>query len=93
MIEVGKNAGEYFEKHRGGSGRYQYTMKTRQQYAAEHDCKEPVSKRYFAVASLEDTIKGYPLSKRNASEQDIDRGIFFFFFPFEKRPDIKKKED
>lgn len=77
MIEVGKNAGDFFEKHRSSGGRYQYAMKSRQQYAAEHQCKEPVSKRYFAVASLEDTIKGYPLTKRHASPTEMERGTLF----------------
>lgn len=77
MIEVGKNAGDYFERHRSeGDGRYEYSLKSRQQYALEHGCKEPPSKRYFQAAPLLETIRSYPLGgKRSLADRELERGL------------------
>jgi dual specificity protein kinase YAK1 len=74
MMEMGKQAGEFFEKRQDEYGRRTYHLKSMEQYAREHNTKEQPSKRYFQANALPDIIKSYPMPRKNMKQSEIDRG-------------------
>lgn len=74
MMEVGKQAGEFFEKSHDDFGRRTYRLKSMDQYSREHNTKEQPSKKYFSATTLHDVIKTYPLPRKNMKPQEIERG-------------------
>jgi len=74
MLEVGKQAGEFFEKRHDEFGRRHYHLKSMEQYSREHNTKEQPSKKYFAQTKIEDLIRQYPLPRKNMKQAEIDRG-------------------
>jgi dual specificity protein kinase YAK1 len=75
MIEMGKQAGEFFEKRSDEFGRKTYHLKSMEQYSREHGTKEQPSKKYFAASTLPEIIKTYPMPRKNMKPQEIDRGM------------------
>ncbi|KAH6687485.1 kinase-like domain-containing protein [Plectosphaerella plurivora] len=73
MIEMGKQAGEFFEKRQDEFGRRTYNLKSMEQYAREHSTKEQPSKKYFQASTLPDIIKTYPMPRKNMKQSEIDR--------------------
>ena len=45
------------------------------QYSTEHNTDEQPSKQYFQHTKLRDIIMEYPISKKNAKQSDIDKGL------------------
>lgn len=74
MIEMGKQAGEFFEKRQDEFGRRTYHLKSMEQYAREHSTKEQPSKKYFQASTLPEIIKSYPMPRKNMKQSEIDRG-------------------
>ncbi|KAK3944248.1 kinase-like domain-containing protein [Diplogelasinospora grovesii] len=73
MIEMGKQAGEFFEKRQDEYGRRTYQLKSMEQYSREHGTKEQPSKKYFQASTLPEIIKSYPMPRKNMKQQEIDR--------------------
>ncbi|WQF75752.1 Putative serine/threonine-protein kinase, active [Colletotrichum destructivum] len=73
MIEMGKQAGEFFEKRQDEFGRRTYQLKSMEQYAREHSTKEQPSKKYFQANTLPEIIKSYPMPRKNMKQSEIDR--------------------
>ncbi|EEY20896.1 dual specificity protein kinase YAK1 [Verticillium alfalfae VaMs.102] len=73
MVEMGKQAGEFFEKRQDEFGRRTYQLKPMEQYAREHSTKEQPSKKYFQANTLPDIIKTYPMPRKNMKQNEIDR--------------------
>ncbi|KAH8909944.1 kinase-like protein [Coniochaeta sp. PMI_546] len=73
MIEMGKQAGEFFEKRSDEFGRKTYHLKSMEQYSREHGTKEQPSKKYFQQSTLPEIIKSYPMPRKNMKQQEIDR--------------------
>ncbi|KAI2642690.1 kinase-like domain-containing protein [Xylaria nigripes] len=73
MIEVGKQAGDFFEKRQDEYGRKSYHLKSMEQYSRERGTKEQPSKKYFQANSLSDIIKSYPLPRKNMKPNEVER--------------------
>ncbi|CAK7568416.1 MAG: dual specificity protein kinase yak1 [Sporothrix epigloea] len=73
MIEMGKQAGEFFERRADEFGRRTYQLKSMEQYSREHGSKEQPSKRYFQATTLPEIIKTYPMPRKNMKQSEIDR--------------------
>ncbi|CAG9944561.1 unnamed protein product [Clonostachys rosea f. rosea IK726] len=73
MMEMGKQANEFFEKRQDEFGRRNYHLKSMEQYAREHNSKEQPSKRYFQANTLPEIIKSYPMPRKNMKQSEIDR--------------------
>ena len=74
MIEVGKQAGDFFEKRQDEYGRKSYHLKSMEQYSRERGTKEQPSKKYFQSNTLQEIIKTYPMPRKNMKQSEIDRG-------------------
>nr|CAG8579112.1 7095_t:CDS:2 [Entrophospora candida] len=73
MIEVGKTAHGYFERHINEHGQKKYRLKSMEQYMQEHGCVEQVSKRYFSATTLPEIIKSYPILRKGLSQKDVEK--------------------
>ncbi|KAF5535597.1 CMGC DYRK YAK kinase [Fusarium mexicanum] len=73
MIEMGKQAGDFFEKRQDEFGRRTYQLKPMEQYARERGTKEQPSKKYFQANTLPEIIKSYPMPRKNMKQSEIDR--------------------
>ncbi|KAK4242473.1 kinase-like domain-containing protein [Achaetomium macrosporum] len=73
MIEMGKQAGEFFEKRQDEFGRRTYHLKSMEQYSRERGVKEQPSKKYFQQNTLPEIIKAYPMPRKNMKQSEIDR--------------------
>ncbi|KAI1085861.1 kinase-like protein [Whalleya microplaca] len=73
MIEVGKQAGDFFEKRQDEFGRKTYHLKSMEQYSRERGTKEQPSKKYFQASTLPEIIKSYPMPRKNMKQSEIDR--------------------
>ncbi|KAK0637299.1 kinase-like domain-containing protein [Bombardia bombarda] len=73
MIEMGKQAGEFFEKRQDEFGRRTYHLKSMEVYSREHGTKEQPSKKYFSASTLPEIIKTYPMPRKNMKQTEIDR--------------------
>ncbi|KAL2271908.1 hypothetical protein VTJ83DRAFT_1279 [Remersonia thermophila] len=73
MIEMGKQAGDFFEKHQDEFGRRTYRLKSMEQYSRERGVKEQPSKKYFQANTLPEIIKSYPMPRKNMKPAEIDR--------------------
>lgn len=76
MIEMGKQAGDFFEKRQDEFGRRTYHLKSMEQYARERGTKEQPSKKYFQANTLPEIIKSYPMPRKNMKQSEIDRGMY-----------------
>jgi dual specificity protein kinase YAK1 len=74
MIEMGKQAGDFFEKRQDEFGRRTYHLKSMEQYSRERGVKEQPSKKYFQANTLPEIIKSYPMPRKNMKQSEIDRG-------------------
>lgn len=75
MLEMGKQAGEFFEKTQDEFGRKTWRLKSMEQYSREHNTKEQPSKKYFQANTLEEIIKGYAMPRKNMKQAEIERGM------------------
>ncbi|KAI8952363.1 kinase-like domain-containing protein [Xylaria longipes] len=73
MIEVGKQAGDFFEKRQDEYGRKSYHLKSMEQYSRERGTKEQPSKKYFQASTLPEIIKTYPLPRKNMKPSEVER--------------------
>ncbi|KAI0393673.1 kinase-like protein [Xylariaceae sp. FL0594] len=73
MIEVGKQAGDFFEKRQDEFGRKTYHLKSMEQYSRERGTKEQPSKKYFSSTNLSEIIKTYPMPRKHMKQNEIDR--------------------
>ncbi|KAM5345527.1 hypothetical protein ACJ41O_011388 [Fusarium nematophilum] len=73
MIEMGKQAGDFFEKRQDEFGRRTYHLKSMEQYARERGTKEQPSKKYFQANTLPEIIKSYPMPRKNMKQSEVDR--------------------
>jgi dual specificity protein kinase YAK1 len=78
MLEMGKQAGEFFEKRHDVDdyGRRTYHLKSMEQYSREHGTKEQPSKKYFQATTLPEIIRSYAMPRKNMKQSEIDRGRF-----------------
>lgn len=76
MIEVGKQAGDFFEKRQDEYGRKSYHLKSMEQYSRERNAKEQPSKKYFQASNLPEIIKTYPLPRKNMKPSEVERGEY-----------------
>jgi dual specificity protein kinase YAK1 len=69
MIDVGKQAGEFFETRRDpeNSTRKTYRLKSIEQYSREHNTQEQPSKKYFKGTLLPEIIHAYDRDKGSSS--------------------------
>jgi len=74
MLEMGKQAGEFFEKTTDEFGRKTYRLKSIEQYSREHNVKEQPSKKYFQASTLDEIIRGYAMPRKNMKPAEIERG-------------------
>lgn len=76
MLEMGKQAGEFFEKRHDVDdyGRRTYHLKSMEQYSREHGTKEQPSKKYFQATTLPEIIRSYAMPRKNMKQSEIDRG-------------------
>lgn len=74
MLEMGKQAGEFYEKTLDEFGRKTFQLKSMEKYAKEHDTKEQPSKKYFQATTLPDIIQQYAMPRKNMKPQEIERG-------------------
>lgn len=81
MLEMGRNAGLYFEKatHTGI-----YKLKDQEQYSKDIDSQNPhksngaeekPSKRYFSAVKLEEILMTYPMKSSSLSQKEVDKEI------------------
>lgn len=75
MLEMGKQAGEFFEKVQDEFGRKSYRLKSLEQYSREHNTKEQPSKKYFQASTLEEIIRSYPMPRKNMKQSEIEREL------------------
>ncbi|RDL35235.1 Kinase containing protein [Venustampulla echinocandica] len=75
MLEMGKQAGEFFEKRHDVDdfGRRTYHLKSMEQYSREHGTKEQPSKKYFQATTLPEIIRSYAMPRKNMKQSEIDR--------------------
>ncbi|KYG40590.1 hypothetical protein M433DRAFT_77682 [Acidomyces richmondensis BFW] len=73
MLEVGKQAGEFFEKVHDEFGRRTYRLKSMEQYSREHGTKEQPSKKYFQATRLPEIIRSYPMPRKGMKQAEIER--------------------
>ncbi|KAI4211653.1 MAG: hypothetical protein LQ351_005556 [Letrouitia transgressa] len=73
MLEMGKQSGEFFEKHHDEYGRRTYRLKSMEQYSREHGSKEQPSKKYFSATTLPEIIRSYSMPRKNMKQAEIDR--------------------
>ncbi|EMC92721.1 hypothetical protein BAUCODRAFT_151133 [Baudoinia panamericana UAMH 10762] len=73
MLEVGKQAGEFFEKSHDEFGRKSYRLKSMEQYSREHGTKEQPSKKYFSSTRLPEIIRNYPMPRKGMKQNEIER--------------------
>ncbi|KAI1168544.1 kinase-like domain-containing protein [Nemania serpens] len=73
MIEVGKQAGDFFDKRQDEYGRKSYHLKSMEQYSRERGTKEQPSKKYFQASTLPEIIKTYPLPRKNMKPSEVER--------------------
>ncbi|KAJ2906765.1 hypothetical protein MKZ38_010756 [Zalerion maritima] len=73
MIEMGKQAGDFFEKRQDEFGRRTYHLKSMELYSREHGTKEQPSKKYFQANTLPEIVKSYPMPRKNMKQNEIDR--------------------
>ncbi|KAL7276917.1 dual specificity protein kinase yak1 [Rhizina undulata] len=73
MIEMGKQAGDFFEKAYDEHGRKYYKLKSMEQYSKEHNTKEQPSKKYFQATTLPDIIRQYSMPRKNMKPIEIER--------------------
>ena len=70
MIEVGKTAGEFFERPGSEPGqRHNYKLKPIEQYSREHNTQEQPSKKYFKGTTLPEIIQSYDRDRGLSSSQ------------------------
>lgn len=76
MLEMGKQAGEFFEKRHDVDdyGRRTYHLKSMEQYSREHGTKEQPSKKYFQATTLPEIIRSYAMPRKNMKPNEIERG-------------------
>ena len=73
MLDLGKNAKNYFDRRPTPSGKYEWVFKSIEQYNAERNATEKPSKRYFAARSLPELILTYPSHKKWNTDADVER--------------------
>ncbi|TGZ82707.1 kinase-like protein [Ascodesmis nigricans] len=73
MIEMGKQANEFFEKSHDEFGRKTYRLKSMEQYSKEHNTKEQAGKKYFAQTTLPEIIRAYAMPRKNMKPIEVER--------------------
>lgn len=81
MIEMGKQAGEFFEKVQDEFGRKTYQLKSMEKYSREHGTKEQPSKKYFQATTLPEIIRQYSMPRKSMKPIEQERGSFSFAHP------------
>lgn len=76
MIEMGKQAGEFFEKVHDEFGRKTYQLKSMEKYSREHGTKEQPSKKYFQATTLPEIIRQYSMPRKSMKPIEQERGLF-----------------
>ena len=74
MLEVGKQAGEFYEKSHDEFGRRKFRLKNLETYSREHGSKEQPSKKYFTASRLPEIIRTYNMPRKNMKPSEVDRG-------------------
>jgi dual specificity protein kinase YAK1 len=80
MIEMGKQAGDFFEKVTDEFGRKTYRLKSMELYSKEHGTKEQPSKKYFQATTLPEIIRQYAMPRKNMKPIEIERGMILIRF-------------
>ncbi|RUS14744.1 kinase-like domain-containing protein, partial [Endogone sp. FLAS-F59071] len=73
MLEVGKNALDYFDRAVDPYGRKTYRLKDLETYSRERNVQEQPSKKYFAATKLPDIVNTYPVVRRGLSPKEQER--------------------
>ena len=71
MIEVGKQAGEFFEARKDpetGIRTKTYRLKSMEQYSREHNTQEQPSKKYFKGTLLPEIVQAYDRDKGSTNQ-------------------------
>lgn len=74
MLEVGKQANQFFAPHVDNYGTKRFRLKSLEQYSAERNIREQPSKKYFSATTLPDIINTYAFRK-DAKPQEIEKGL------------------
>ena len=74
MIDVGKQAGEFFETRRDTETgqRKTYRLKSIEQYSREHNTQEQPSKKYFKGTLLPEIVQSYDRDKGSSSSSKVE---------------------
>ena len=75
MIEMGKQAGDFFEKVTDEFGRKSYRLKSMETYSKEHGTKEQPGKKYFQATTLPEIIRQYAMPRKNMKPIEIEKGL------------------
>lgn len=73
MLEVGKQANQFFEPCVDSYGGKRHQLKSIDQYSQEKQTREQPSKKYFSAATLPDIINTYTFRK-DAKPHEVERG-------------------
>ncbi|KAJ3257905.1 dual specificity protein kinase yak1 [Boothiomyces macroporosus] len=72
MCDKGKAGSQFFKKSVSAQGVTTFTLKTMEEYMAEHNTKEQPSKRYFNGNTLSEIINTYPIMRKGLSSKEIE---------------------
>ncbi|RKP38959.1 kinase-like protein, partial [Dimargaris cristalligena] len=72
MIEMGKQAGLYFERNTNHFSDRKYQFKSLEQYSRENNRKEVPSKKYIKGATIAEIVNLYPFSPKVRTAVEID---------------------
>jgi dual specificity protein kinase YAK1 len=75
MIEMGKQAGDFFEKVTDEFGRKSYRLKSMEQYSKDHGTKEQPGKKYFQATTLPEIIRQYAMPRKNMKPIEMEKGM------------------
>lgn len=74
MIEMGKQAPDFFTKVTDEFGRKTYQLKSMEQYSKEHGTKEQPGKKYFQQTTLPEIIRQYSMPRKGMKPIEMERG-------------------
>ncbi len=78
MLEMGKQAGHFFDSYMDHYGQKKYRLKSIEQYSRERNVDEQPGKQYFKATSLPEIINNAPMpnfkSSSKASAHELEKG-------------------
>ena len=80
MLEIGKQASNFFDSYVDHYGQKKYRLKSLEQYSRERNVNEQPGKQYFKATTLPDIINSAPLpTYKNSSKasHEMEKGQFY----------------